>query len=82
MKLQVQPFPDSPSEPLDVMSSTALASRVALVTGAASGLGRATAERFIRQGARVILCDLPSSDGVQVARELGTNCHFSPTDVR
>lgn len=60
----------------------ALASRVALVTGAASGLGRATAERFIRQGARVILCDLPSSDGVQVARELGTNCHFSPTDVR
>uniref|UniRef100_K3WJX3 3-hydroxyacyl-CoA dehydrogenase type-2 n=1 Tax=Globisporangium ultimum (strain ATCC 200006 / CBS 805.95 / DAOM BR144) TaxID=431595 RepID=K3WJX3_GLOUD len=59
----------------------ALAGRVAIITGAASGLGKATATRFVKQGARVILCDLPSSDGVNVARELGTNCHFSPTDV-
>lgn len=60
----------------------ALSNRVAIITGAASGLGKATAQRFIKNGARVILCDLPSSDGVNVARELGTNCHFSPTDVR
>jgi len=39
-----------------------LASRIALVTGAASGLGRATAERFLRQGAKVILCDLHTDD--------------------
>ncbi|KAG7391315.1 hypothetical protein PHYPSEUDO_005264 [Phytophthora pseudosyringae] len=59
-----------------------LANRVAIVTGAASGLGRATATRFVQNGARVILCDLPTSDGVNVARELGVSCHFSPTDVR
>lgn len=59
----------------------ALANRVAIVTGAASGLGCATATRFVQQGARVILCDLPTSDGVKVARKLGVSCHFSPTDV-
>ncbi|XP_076468770.1 3-hydroxyacyl-CoA dehydrogenase type-2-like [Babylonia areolata] len=54
---------------------------VGLVTGAASGLGRATAERFVRQGARVVLCDLPSSSGQDVAKSLGDNCVFAPTDV-
>ncbi|EQC42431.1 3-hydroxyacyl-CoA dehydrogenase type-2 [Saprolegnia diclina VS20] len=58
-----------------------LARRVALVTGAASGLGRATAERLLKQGAQVIICDLPTSDGQELARQLGPNCHFSPTDV-
>ncbi|KAF1794692.1 NAD(P)-binding domain [Phytophthora cactorum] len=58
-----------------------LANRIAIVTGAASGLGRATATRFVQNGARVILCDLPTSDGANVARELGVSCHFSPTDV-
>jgi 3-hydroxyacyl-CoA dehydrogenase/3-hydroxy-2-methylbutyryl-CoA dehydrogenase len=60
----------------------ALASRIAIVTGGASGLGRATATRLVQLGARVVICDLPSSDGVSVARELGPSCHFSPTDVR
>ncbi|KAI9923128.1 hypothetical protein PsorP6_002073 [Peronosclerospora sorghi] len=59
----------------------ALSSRVALITGAASGLGRATAAHLVQNGARVILCDLPTSDGVNVAKELGVSCHFSPTDV-
>ena len=39
----------------------ALAGRIALVTGAASGLGRATALRFANAGARVLLLDLPSA---------------------
>jgi 3-hydroxyacyl-CoA dehydrogenase/3-hydroxy-2-methylbutyryl-CoA dehydrogenase len=54
---------------------------VGIVTGAASGLGRATAERFVREGAKVILCDLPKSAGQDVAEKLGSNAIFSPTDV-
>ena len=44
---------------------------VALVTGAASGLGRATAELLSTAGARVLLIDLPSSDGESVAAAVG-----------
>jgi len=54
---------------------------VGLVTGGASGLGRATAERFVREGARVIICDLPKSAGQELAEKLGENATFSPTDV-
>ena len=54
---------------------------VGLVTGGASGLGRATVERFVREGARVIICDLPKSAGHDLAKELGENATFSPTDV-
>lgn len=54
---------------------------MALVTGAASGLGRATAERFVRQGAKVLICDLGTSQGDQVAKDLGNNAVFVPVDV-
>ncbi|KAF6020440.1 hypothetical protein EB796_021243 [Bugula neritina] len=54
---------------------------VGLVTGAASGLGRATAKRIIDQGGMAVLCDLPTSDGANTARELGKNAIFCPTDV-
>jgi len=60
----------------------ALKGLVGIVTGAASGLGRATAERFVREGAKVVLCDLPTSGGQEVADQLGSNAVFSPTDVR
>jgi NAD(P)-dependent dehydrogenase (short-subunit alcohol dehydrogenase family) len=43
----------------------------AVVTGGASGLGRATAERLIRSGAQVVIVDLPNSPGEEVAREIG-----------
>lgn len=59
----------------------ALASRIALVTGAASGLGRATAQRLLAQGARVALLDLPSSSGAEVVKGLGDRAIFVPTDV-
>lgn len=39
---------------------------VVLVTGGASGLGLACTKRFARQGARVVLCDLPSSKGQEM----------------
>lgn len=59
-----------------------LSSRVALITGAASGLGRASAERFLEQGASVIFCDLPSSAGAEVVQALGSaKAIFVPTDV-
>lgn len=65
------------------MASTigALKNAVGLVTGGASGLGKATVERFVREGARVVLCDLPTSSGKEVADSLGDNCVFAPTDV-
>lgn len=43
----------------------------AVVTGGASGLGRATAERLVAGGAHVVIFDLPASDGVAVAKEIG-----------
>lgn len=54
---------------------------IALVTGGASGLGRATAARFARHGARVALLDLPSSPGEQAAADIGERAIFVPTDV-
>ena len=44
---------------------------VAVVTGGASGLGRATAEKLIAGGAKVVIADLASSDGSAVAKEIG-----------
>ncbi|XP_055523509.1 3-hydroxyacyl-CoA dehydrogenase type-2-like [Wyeomyia smithii] len=58
-----------------------LKNAVALVTGGASGLGRATVERFARAGSRVLLADLPTSEGHTVATELGSNVTFVPVDV-
>jgi len=60
----------------------ALKGLVGIVTGAASGLGRATAERFVREGAKVVICDLPKSAGQEVADQLGSSAVFSPVDVR
>ncbi|WP_037570868.1 3-hydroxyacyl-CoA dehydrogenase [Phaeacidiphilus oryzae] len=54
----------------------------ALITGGASGLGLATARRLLAGGAaRVVLLDLPSSEGAQVAKELGERAVFAPGDV-
>ena len=55
---------------------------VALVTGGASGLGKATVSRLARYGAKVIIADLPTSQGEEVAKQNGNNTIFIPTDVR
>ncbi|KAJ7317456.1 hypothetical protein JRQ81_003618 [Phrynocephalus forsythii] len=54
---------------------------VGLVTGGASGLGRATVERLVQQGGSAVLLDLPKSDGENVAKLLGDRCVFAPADV-
>ncbi len=58
-----------------------LRSVVAVVTGGASGLGRATAERFAAAGGRVAVLDLPTSPGAEVAGRLGDRAVFAPADV-
>lgn len=53
----------------------------AIVTGGASGLGRATARRLSDAGASVIVVDLPQSDGLAYTAELGGDARFIPGDV-
>ncbi len=54
---------------------------VAVVTGGASGLGRATAERLVAAGAKVVLADLPGSDGDEVAKTMSNDTRFVAADV-
>lgn len=55
--------------------------KVVLVTGGASGLGLASAQEMLGRGARVVLLDLPTSDGTAVAAQLGERAIFAPGDV-
>ena len=53
----------------------------AVITGGASGLGKATAMRLVKAGARVALLDRPASAGADVAKALGPAAAFTPADV-
>jgi NAD(P)-dependent dehydrogenase (short-subunit alcohol dehydrogenase family) len=53
----------------------------ALVTGGASGLGLATAERLAAAGAQVVIIDVPQSAGEQVVKQLGESVEFVAGDV-
>lgn len=61
-----------------------LKEKVALITGGASGIGRATAELFAREGARVAVADYSKDGGedtVKAIKEAGGDAIFTPVDV-
>ena len=58
-----------------------LAGKVAVVTGAASGIGEATARRLIADGASVLLTDIQDEVGADLAEELGERAHFQHCNV-
>ena len=58
-----------------------LENKVALITGAAQGMGAAHAKRFIEEGAQVVLTDISEDTGMKLAEELGKNALFIKHDV-
>lgn len=57
-----------------------LSDSVAIITGGATGIGKAIATEFVSQGATVVICGRTESTGTQTAAEIG--CEFQACDVR
>jgi NAD(P)-dependent dehydrogenase (short-subunit alcohol dehydrogenase family) len=55
--------------------------KVAVITGATSGIGLRTAEIFVEQGARVVIAGRRVPEGEALAKKLGPSCIFRQTDV-
>ena len=55
--------------------------KVAVITGAASGMGAATARLFASEGARVLVTDMDDEKGRNIAEELGDQGDFFHVDV-
>ncbi len=58
-----------------------LAGKVAIISGAASGMGAATAGMFIKEGAKVVIADRLEHEGRKMAESLGPAAHFEQLDV-
>ncbi|XP_074588251.1 momilactone A synthase-like isoform X1 [Curcuma longa] len=77
IRTQQQQFSTHPTPASDCR----LEGKVAIITGAASGVGKATAAEFIHHGAQVVLADIQHELGESVAAELGPGATFVPCDV-
>jgi len=58
-----------------------LSGKIAIITGGASGLGRATVELFVQEGAKVVLADVDTARGEELASKLRGSTLFKRTDV-
>src|SRR6476659_7031764 len=58
-----------------------LAGKVAIISGAASGMGAATARMFAREGAKVVIADVLEHESRQVADAIGVAARFERLDV-
>lgn len=55
--------------------------KVAVITGATSGIGWRTAEVFVAEGARIVVAGRRTAEGEALAAQLGSSCVFKQTDV-
>ncbi|MCL4802677.1 MAG: glucose 1-dehydrogenase [Anaerolineae bacterium] len=58
-----------------------LKDKVCIVTGGAAGIGKATAERFVEEGATVVICDLNEELGRKTAEAIGPKASFVKVNV-
>jgi 3-oxoacyl-[acyl-carrier protein] reductase len=58
-----------------------LKDKVCLITGGAAGIGKATAQKFASEGAKVIFCDVNEEAGEELLKELGSDARFDKVNV-
>lgn len=58
-----------------------LAGKVAIITGGARGIGRATVERYVEEGAKVVIADVNDELGQEAAASIGSAVRYKRTDV-
>ncbi len=58
-----------------------LAGRVALITGGTSGMGRGTVDRFVDEGAKVVIADIQDEKGGVMSAEFGSSLEYVHCDV-
>jgi 3alpha(or 20beta)-hydroxysteroid dehydrogenase len=67
--------------PMMTAGPNRLAGKIAIITGAARGIGEATARRLVSEGARIVIADVLAEEGSALAETLGEHAAFAPLDV-